>query len=176
MEWTMYDCAIVFGIALIVLELYILARVIICRHKKKSTIYWDDKEQQIKTRDEKCLYDVNRMSVEAIRPFIIGNGERITKIEQEREQIQEYNRKIEEDENERDEKDAGWESKIEAQLQCGAKGHKMVYAKKDLCFHRNSPQLTGYYFKCSNCGLEITRTAKELTVVEKEALKKLKLL
>ena len=33
-----------------------------------------------------------------------------------------------------------------------------------------------YVFKCSSCGLEITKTKKELTSTEKEALKKLKLL
>ena len=43
------------------------------------------------------------------------------------------------------------------------------------CFRKKEHQFP-YIFKCSVCGLEITKTEKELSAIEKEALKKLKLL
>ncbi len=153
MEWTMYDFWVVFLTAILVLELYLLVRLILwLTIFKRQSIYWNEKQQQIKTRSGKCLYSPQDYYIKC--------------------EIDKFKAKVEKFEQ----RDNDWKNKIKAQLQCGAKGHKMVYAKKDLCFHRNSPQLTGYYFKCSSCGLEITRTEKELTVVEKNALQKLKLL
>ena len=194
MEWTMYDCWVAFLIAVLVLEIYLFVRLVLWLTVfKKKSIYWDEKQQQIKTKSGKCVWDTNKMSVEAIKPFVISNGERITKIEQEREQSKEYNKGVRERNVTRD-KNRG---KLKAQLQCGAKGHKMVYEKVGESMWSTYPPFadmikdasllgTGvshtklsrvkFIFKCSDCGLEITKTAKELTATEKEALRKLKLL
>ena len=70
-------------------------------------------------------------------------------------------------------------SVLKNQLKCAAKGHKMVFEK---VVKRGSEPVwillpsNGFYFKCSNCGLEIIKTKAELTTTEKDALKKLKLL
>ena len=57
---------------------------------------------------------------------------------------------------------------LEKQLQCAAKGHKMVY--------ETTTSTNGFIFECAVCDFEITKTKEELTATEKEALKKLKLL
>ncbi len=64
-------------------------------------------------------------------------------------------------------------SDLKAQLQCGAKGHKMVLGGDMSEGHQYTG---GYDFKCRRCGLVITKTKKELTAKEKEGLTKLGLL
>ena len=175
MEWTMLDFLLAFLTALLVLELYVFAKMIFL---EKSSIYWDEKQQQIKTKSGKCLY--NRREV----------GGKFTKIFQRIETLSQKIRKLEDvlpDEDWRKKcNDAissnekvtrEFETRYQAQLQCGAKGHgQWVFVKKDLLLQRNCPELTGYTFQCEDCDLEITKTAKELTATEREALKKLKLL
>ncbi|MCK5017556.1 MAG: hypothetical protein KAS32_10855 [Candidatus Peribacteraceae bacterium] len=77
--------------------------------------------------------------------------------------------------------------KLRLQTCCAAKGHKMVFSRI-ADFHIKRTRIAGFLdetdidttelfiFKCSNCGLEITKTKKELTPTEKDGLKKLKLL
>lgn len=67
---------------------------------------------------------------------------------------------------------------LEDQNICTAKGHKMVFEKVKI--NESWPYLISiadtYIFKCSDCHLEILKTKVELTTIEKDALKKLKLL
>lgn len=57
--------------------------------------------------------------------------------------------------------------KFQAQLQCAAKGHgKWMYQGEE----------GDHIFKCSDCGLEITKTKEELKPAECAALKSLQLL
>ena len=191
MEWTFFDCAVAFLTAVLVLEIYLMVRVVLwLTIYKRQSIYWNAKEQQIKTRSGKCVLDSARL--ESMYGEMYAPDGKVERLVREREQVEEYNRRIEDDENEQDEKDAEWKNKIEdqiivdrsdlrrieAQLQCQAKcGHgKWVFAKKDFCVNRNGPEITGYFFKCSICGLEITKTENELKASEKEALRKLKLI
>ena len=136
--------------------------------RTKMKIYWDEKLQQIKTRGGECIYDKNRE----------GNTSEIVELRQE------YSKAI---------------NKLETQakqLQCSAKTqgkHKMVFNRLSRnIFRMHEPILLYgagvplrqtehgtfkfYIFKCSICDLEITKTEKELSAIEKEALKKLKLL
>ena len=134
------------------------------KRRKKMKIYWDEKDEQIKDKNGVCRYDQS-----AILELIGGADERINahfKLCEER------------------------EANLKAQLQCGAKGHKMVFEKStqnrltmaDL--EQAREYMGGGYFKekepfiftCKSCSLEITKTAKELTVKEKEGLAKLGLL
>ena len=121
-------------------------------------VYWDEKEQQIKTKDGSCKYDRT------------GNVEWRKKcnevIDDTNQKATNFNTDI---------------AKLKTQLQCAAKGHDMMFEKKIPC--RTSrwslyiePSEDKYIFKCSNCSLEITKTKAELTAKEKEGLKKLKLL
>lgn len=57
-------------------------------------------------------------------------------------------------------------------LQCDVKGHRFVFNKVENRYgwYFLNPE---YQFKCSNCGLTITKTETELTVKEKNALKTL---
>ena len=172
----MYDCGLAFLIAVLVLEIYLVVRFILwLTIFKKKSIYWNDKQGQIKIRGGKCVYDSNETA-------------RIKKLENTQYTYTLYDRNLDriielQEENKKRKKDPRPNEnhvdieQLQAQLQCGAKGHdKWEYVKKDLVFFRNSPELTGFFFKCSDCGLVITKTAKELTATEKEALKKLKLL
>ena len=144
----------------------------------KRRIYWDDKQQQIKTKSGKCVYDRKEV------------GTKFTKIFQRIETLAQKVKAIERSMT------CTKDNTLQAQLQCGAKGHgKWVYAggtkqKWDKTEHDISGNETitmkvmsytaigsdGFIFKCSDCGLEITKTAKELTATEREALRKLKLL
>lgn len=141
---------------------------------KKMKIYWDKSMQQIKTKDGECLFDLM-----AYR----SRCDKIIELESPDTEVDEYNKGI----------DAN-NAKIEAEnreymdyLRCAAKTqgkHKMMFQKSTkgtltinmiqgyCCGQQNSP----FIFKCLICGLEITKTEKELTPTEKEALKKLKLL
>ena len=68
------------------------------------------------------------------------------------------------------------------QLRCGVKGHNFVFNKSDSGgingWHilYSGHHVPSYIFKCSKCGLTITKTKKELTVKEKNALKTLGIL
>jgi len=65
------------------------------------------------------------------------------------------------------------------QLRCGVKGHNFVFIKSDSngingwYILYSDHHVPSYKFKCSKCGLTITKTKKELTVKEKNALKTL---
>jgi len=150
---------------------------------RSNSIYWDDKEGQIKTKSGKCVYNRREVGGKFTKIFqrIETLSQKIRKLEQSKETKIENIRKDwlewQQKCNKVIEENMEVEKRLEAQLQCGAKGHdKWEYVKKDLVFFRNSPELTGFFFKCSDCGLVITKTAKELTIVENAALKKLKLL
>ena len=88
-----------------------------------------------------------------------------------------------------------WQSHFQTQLQCSAKTqgkHKMVFDKKgseETTTYNNTLPTPAWFvaysygtsdrdfhFKCSICDLAITKTKDELSAVEKEALRKLKLL
>ena len=153
--------------------------------KKSTKIYWDEKQQQIKTKSGKCLVDVNR-----IEKLIATQGAAIGKLgstlykktlyDRNLDRILELQGKVKLIEKVMANTKSEIATTYQAQLQCQAKGHgKWVFVKK---INRGSEPVwillpsDGYAFKCSNCGLEITKTAKELTTTEREALKKLKLL
>jgi len=98
-------------------------------------IYWNEKKQQIMTKDGVCRYD------------------------------------------------KGAANTLQSQLQCSAKGHgKWAYKETKIVDTNRMFTATGkwgynvFVFKCSACGLEITKTKGELKPAEKEALKKLNLL
>jgi len=115
-------------------------------------IYWDEEAQQIKTKSGKCVFN-SPINLES----------RITKLES-----------------------RGGINSLEIQLRCAAKGHKMEYVsiqgkKFNWSNHYDNLSYTSvsgktYTFRCSVCGLKITKTKDELTTAEKEGLKKLKLL
>jgi len=63
---------------------------------------------------------------------------------------------------------------IQSQLKCSAKTkgkHKMVYESSEVIGFPSKQKF--FTFRCSICGLEITKTEKELSKTEREALKKL---
>ena len=149
----------------------------------KKKVYWDSELGQIKTKQGRCLYDkledggaANRFN--AAMSAIDINYKSFKK---EKEELNgsvlncvTANYKATEDVN-----------LLRQQLACAAKGHKMIFKEKIFitrgCTTWLLPILNtsidnGWVFKCSNCGLEITKTTDELTLVEKDALKKLKLL
>ena len=99
----------------------------------KMKIYWNEKEGQIMTKDGKC-----RSDMPAMIELVGGADDRVN-----------THFKYCEDRY----------AKLKAQLQCGAKGHgDWEYVRKQQC--------KGYIevvFRCSSCGLEITKTKKELT-------------
>ena len=189
MEWTMFDRSIVL---LAMICGWLIVFFVYGLFKRKSSIYWDDKQQQIKTKSGKCLIDVNKVERMDRQLESLLNEGVVTKIENIRKDWLEWQQKC----NKVIEENMEVEKRLEAQLQCGAKGHgKWVYAggtkqKWDKTEHDISGNETitmkvmsytaigsdGFIFKCSDCGLEITKTAKELTATEREALKKLKLL
>lgn len=147
----------------------------------KMKIYWDEKEQQIKTKDRKCLFDSsfyhNRLAelsdalsrVHKIESWLIEH-------DKESKEVDKYNDKVEE-QNAKNDRDG--DSRYR-QLQCSAKGHgKWMYVKQvDYSYILNIglPLSVKFVFKCSDCGLEITKTKDELKPAEKEAMKKLNLL
>ena len=135
------------------------------RHRK-AKIYWDKNLQQIRTKDGRCLWD-RRYIQNQIDELVLSRRNwdaRISVIEKQESRML---------------------CDFKAQLQCSAKTggkHKMVYSKLDICLNcftlgtGQRDYSKRFIFKCSACGLEITKTEKELSAVEKEGLKKLKLL
>ena len=152
--------------------------------RKRKHIYWNAKEGQIMTRGGECLYD--RQAVE--NSYISKVSELTKRVYALEQEDIEFNRKVDADNVEIDaynDKMGVWESTVEAQLQCQAKcGHKMVFRNKhDVYIGVDTPVGStaftanrGFIFKCQHCGLEITKTEKELKTSEREALKKLKLI
>jgi hypothetical protein len=149
----------------------------------KSNVYWNEKEGQIKTRSGKCLYDKNVTD---------SKNANLTNLEIFVEKLNKQAKILVTTNN-----DIACDLKgVKAQLQCAAKGHgdwkfvgdlKRKWERTDTEIPlQGATSMTvmsytasgndGFIFKCSNCGLEITKTKKELTASEKEALKKLKLL
>ena len=137
-------------------------------------IYWDKNLRQIRTKDGECLMDKNHQQSinDSDSRRICALDDRVCKAV------------------------ALGTSKVDTlrtQLQCSAKTqgkHKMVFnginTKSETPFTimvikgsegwRGAKNTKLYAFKCSVCGLEITKTENELSKTEKEALKKLKLL
>ena len=141
------------------------------RKMKKQKIYWYEKQQQIKTKGGKCLFAPEDYYIKCEVDKKVRDGD-----------VELLSRDL---------------AKVERQLQCAAKAHKMVFDRvregewstcpsfpemiKDASLFGTGVSHTRkdesrFIFKCSDCGLEITKTAKELTATEKEALRKLKLL
>ena len=163
---------------------------------RKNSIYWDEKQQQIKTKGGKCVYDSGETSrIKVLESQLSGLQNRTRKLEDVLPD-EDWRKKCNDAISSNEKVTREFETRYQAQLQCGAKGHgKWVYAggtkqKWDKTEHDISRNETitmkvmsytaigsdGFIFKCSDCGLEITKTAKELTATEREALKKLKLL
>jgi len=121
-------------------------------------VYWDEGKYQIVTKDGMCLYDKNIVAPATLNKYDMAILDRpiLDKMAAERKEwLHESNN-------------------LKAQLVCSAKTqgkHKMVYdglnTIRTLC--------ETYSFECSVCGLEINKTKAELSTVEKEGLKKLKL-
>ncbi len=167
---------------------------------KMEKIYWDESQQQILTKDGKCLYDP-RAERNTFNSIVATLTERVYRLENAQYTKRLYDKnwdKIEKLKTQMPKIEPELISaigKLERQLQCSAKTqgkHKMVY-QSDPPKPKNDTNWdiigdswnTGnactikakrYIFKCSICDLEITKTKKELSAVEKEALKKLKLL
>ena len=132
---------------------------IIVRGGKGQRIHWNAKEGQIMNKAGECLYDRRRASNDhsTLAHMGIGIDGMGETVKSQREQI---DRLIIE---------KGYH---EAQLKCQAKtGHKMLFEK-----NLESLYDRWHIFKCKHCGLEITKTEKELKPAEKEALKKLGIL
>lgn len=152
-------------------------------NKKKGTkmekVYWDEESKQIMTKDRECLYDkVGLNNQLALKRIEIESLElRINKLQTVVGTLSDivYGRNGHETSQ-------GAIDKLQAQLQCSAKGHEIRYNRiikigaQPISPFTLLPEDAQYYFVCSICGLEIAKTAKELTAGEKEALKKLKLL
>ena len=131
---------------------------------KKMKIHWNEKEGQIMTKDGKCLYDKENSNIKLeylnqlgcrISKLETGDGFLLGKAEKE-------------------------SATLRTQIQCAAKGHDWVYDGPKLCIQPMSfliqpvpAEVYGYVFTCSLCGLEITKTKKELKPAEREELKRL---
>lgn len=161
------------------------------RRKKMEKIYWDENEQQIKTKAGECLYDrrknvgTDSALIEAIRR-IDDIDRRDAKSDKGNAasslgQIHNLMSKVANLEN--DLASAQPNAKLQAQLQCAAKTqgkHKMVFKRKGtatgyITLGIGEAQMR-FIFKCDICGLEIIKSKSELTASEKEGLKKLGLL
>ena len=119
---------------------------------KMEKIYWNDKDRQVIKKDGECIWDKDVANHHHRTACNAGN------------ELVKVNGRIFEAEKKSD--------TLKAQLQCGAKGHKKwEYVNKIL-----NPANPRFIFRCSNCDLVIVKTEKELTIVENEALHKLKLL
>ncbi len=156
--------------------------VSIVRYFKKGTkmkIHWNKKEQQIMTKDGECLFDRNAYRQGWLDAKRIDDEAKVRLCRLEDRVFNQTG-----DISVKDQDQENQISKLQAQLQCSAKGHgKWVYKEKRLHNILWAGHLSGeiagpagYVFKCSACGLEITKTAKELTPAEKDGLKSLKLL
>ncbi len=124
---------------------------------KMEKVYWSENLGQFVTKGKKCLYDKNIQSSPK-DPFLKGL-------------LEETLKRISKLENAICNTDG--RGILERQLQCAAKTqgkHNMVYYEQD------HPATESYWFKCQICKLIINKTKKELSAVEKEGLKKLKLL
>ena len=148
-------------LCLLVVAVVGLIRVIVVwiASRGMGKIYWNEKEGQIMTKGGKCLYDTSNFDELCNRLGSIEASLACTK-----------------------------DRTLKSQLQCAAKGHgKWVLGGKDngnesviyRVFWGDKGLTTmqdgicSYVFKCSKCGLEITKTKKELTPKEREALGKL---
>jgi len=108
-------------------------------------IHWDENKQQIVTKDGKCIYDKAAIMTYYTSASLITDCR--TGLHKETQPLL-------------------------RQLQCAAKGHgKWGFAGGE----RDAFKYHSFIFKCSDCGLVITKTEKELKPAEKEALKKLNL-
>ena len=149
------------------------------RRTKMKKIYWDENLQQIRTKGRKCLMDKNHQ-----QSINDSDSRRISNLQGRVQKLENITKTVDDGIAKGIAGLEKWatnrESTIKKQLQCSAKGHKMVFNRQGAARQQTSLTLidifSGYVFKCSICGLEITKTEKELSAVEKEALKKLKLL
>ena len=121
-------------------------------------VYWDDYAGQIKTRDGRAVYD--RQSSRDLYDELLG---KVNSLQQQVGDLQSKH------------------DYVKSQIQCSAKGHgKWVYQREKQfpdCMKIGAINGCGLYiFKCPDCGLEITKTEKELTAKQKEHLKGLGLL
>ncbi|KKN75915.1 hypothetical protein LCGC14_0376230 [marine sediment metagenome] len=189
-QWAQYIESIicfVLGVIGLIIALLMVGKYCFKR-RTKMKIYWDENLQQIRTRGGKCLLD--RTSAGNYRGIVNGHiaviqdmGKRIRALEDIGQGFAPAHFRL--------------LDKLEKQLQCSAKTqgkHKMVFVKKGseetTTYNNTLPTPTwfvtytysygtsdrDFVFKCSVCDLEITKTEKELSAVEKEGLKKLKLL
>ncbi len=122
---------------------------------KKKAVYWDEKEQQIKTKDGKCLYDKSRFDKMKDLERVIRSANRT--ISTSNEAVKDIRGQLDTNDN------------LSPQLQCAAKGHGK-WQFSDVWTHNKTLE-NKYGFRCSDCGLEITKTIKECTAKEREALK-----
>ena len=109
-------------------------------------VYWNEKEQQIVTKDGRCLYD--KAHCRENKECAVSRHTCIVEL---RRQLQ----------------CAAKGHKTVFEKVCTESGLRVrIFDKFE----------EPYIFKCSNCSLEIAKTEKELSATEREALKKLKLL
>ncbi len=173
--------------------------------KKMEKIYWDESQQQIRTKGGECLLDkaVLLARLNSLEERIKGHqvtrnilSIRLAKLENAQYTKTLYDKNLGKIKTLTDSINsyAKAEFEIKKQLQCSAKTqgkHKMVFVKKNGEEKSSISDSSGwtcinvysictpnrdFVFKCSVCDLAITKTEKELSAVEKEGLKKLKLL
>ena len=201
MEWTMFDKSVVL---LAMTCGWLIAFGIYWLLTRKRAVYWNEKEDQIMTKDGKCLYDTRQF--ENLRGVwidwknecngIIEANAALTKSLQA--QISPLQSQIAKSKSGKDGRFNSLQSQVQKieksltcikdntllhQLQCSAKTggkHKMVFDRAACVHIPRSPYLIdiggGYAFKCKVCNLEITKTEAELTKTEAEGLKNLGLL
>ena len=124
---------------------------------KRKGIYWNEAEQQIMTKSGECLYDKNEyvQLINLVESYKNGLNEDICVSH-------------------------NLTAKLQAQLQCGAKGHgKWEYQGTEKAIWMSTETWCGiqvngrFIFKCPTCNLEKTLTWKELTAKQRDGLKAL---
>ncbi|HDY87626.1 MAG TPA: hypothetical protein ENH82_05845 [bacterium] len=157
------------------------------RGKKMKKIFWDEREGQIVTKGGECLYDkdsINRRlesTVDLAKSFIATFETLKTIVKDKDKRLETLEKRLNDFTCMMCNTNPTEIIQLQHQLQCAAKGHEMIFKETNKTgpssYRCVGPIPGGWFvFKCTNCNLEIIKTEKELSCVEKEALRKLKLL